>query len=342
MRIRCEISHRTLVLSTLSLLMLGTRQLSVAQTTPAPHPSYVENGTLYSATANNDLSQKAADNVSRILDQKPQKNRVLYLTNSDKGSTDAGTGDDLFLLNTDNQIAHLIARNVVSAVLSPDAAKVAFWNKEHKVRIVTSDNMPLREIEGHAAAPIFSHDGNLVAYQKLADYSPDGDPHGLFESAKGIAIYDLRTGEDRLVTTGGMDDFEPVGFSLDKTKLYFNSTRPSEKSPQAHVASLWVVDLRSGKTTRLTNIKQVDGHSSDELTPIISQSAIWSSDHKTVISSNSSKEGVWIFNFSENGGLTSAIQMGDGDSPQWVVPDKRVVFRAATDGKNTWRQVNLR
>jgi Tol biopolymer transport system component len=333
---------RALVLSILSLSILGTGQFSVAQAVPTPYPSYVENGTLYSATANNDSLQKTADNVSRILDQKPQKNSVLYLTNSDKGSTDATPGGDLFLLKTDSQITYAVAQNVVSAVLSADAANVAFWNTEHKVRIVTSDNMPLREIEGHAAAPIFSHDGNLVAYQKLADYSPDGDPHGLFESAKGIAIYDLRTGRDRLVTTGGMDDFEPVGFSLDKTKLYFNSTRPSEKSPQAHVASLWVVDLRNGKTTRLTNIKQADGHSSDELTPIVSQSAIWSSDHKTVISSNNSKEGVWIFNLSENGGLTSAVQMGDGDSPQWVVPDKSVVFRTLTDGKNTWRQVNLR
>ena len=64
---------------------------------------------------------------------------------------------------------------------------------------------------------------------------------------------------DRLVSTGGMDDFEPVGFSLDKTKLYFNSSRSSEQTPKAHIASLWVIELKNGKTTRLTNTKQANG-----------------------------------------------------------------------------------
>jgi len=231
------------------------------------------------------------------------------------------------------------ASDAISSSLSPDGRMAAIWTKGHEVVLADASGAVLQKIGIHGAAPIFSHDGNLVAYEKLADESPDGDDQSLFEMAQGIAVYDLRTGQERLVTDGGVDDFAPVGFSKDMNLLYFNSTRPYEWSPWNHVASLWVVDLKSGKTQRLTNMDE-DAVRRGNMVPTISPKAIWSSDRTVAITSYGPEKGVWKFVLSATG--ASASHIADGDSPQWVVQDQSFAVRVISNGKPSWNKINLR
>lgn len=335
MTTRLRIQYATAVFAAICLMTLAAEYQATAQTL-----SFVENGVLYySTTTSEPTPQRAALDIWRILDNKPEKNSLLYLTIPEANATDAVNGSALMLLNTANHAIQPVARNVITAVLSPDATKIVLWNKNQEIQVVAPNGAVLQEIGTHGAAPIFSHDGNLVAYEKLADHTLDSDPQSLFELAQGIAIHDLRTGEERLVTHGGIDDFAPVGFSRDMRKLYFNSTRPFEDSPQKHIASLWVVDLTTGKTERLTNTNE-EMVNARLLMPVISQNALWTSDRTTIISSNNAKEGVWMFTLSRDGAI-AAIRAGDGDFPQWSVPDKSIVFRTITNGNKAWQQFDI-
>lgn len=231
------------------------------------------------------------------------------------------------------------ASDMVSSSLSPDGMMSAVWTKNHEIVVIDSGGSVLHKIGIRGAAPMFSHDGNLVAYEKLADSSQDDSEQSLFEFAQGIAVYDLRTGKERLVTDGGGDDFAPVGFSKDMSLLYFNSTRPYEGSSGNHVASLWVVELKSGKAERLTNTseKQVQN---GVVVPIVGENPLWSSDRTMIISSIGSESGVWKFALTSRG--VSAVRIADGDSPKWVVSDESFVVRTISDGKTVWRTLRVR
>jgi len=231
------------------------------------------------------------------------------------------------------------ASDVISSSPSPDGRMTASWTKKHEVVLTDASGATLQKIGIHGAAPLFSHDGSLIAYEKLADESPDGDDQSLFELAQGIAVYDLRTGQERLVTNGGSDDFAPVGFSKDLSLLYFNSTRPYEESPWNHVASIWVVDLKSGRTQRLTNLSE-DAVMRGDMIPTISPKAIWSSDRTVAITSYGPEKGVWKFVLTAN--EISAFRIADGDSPEWAVQDRTFVTRVVSNGKTSWNKINLR
>jgi Tol biopolymer transport system component len=282
------------------------------------------------------VEQKIASGVLRIIDYKPAIKSLLYLTAPSSNNTDADAGSDLVLVNTENWVLQPIANNVLTANLSPDGTKIAIWTKDYEVHILAANGAHLQKIGVHGAAPLFSRDGKLLVYEKLANDSSDNDLQGLFEFAEGIVIYDLQSGQERVVTSGGPDDFAPVGFSPDMSKLYFNSTRPSTNDLRAHLASLWVVDLHTGHVKQLTNI---GSDNTEEHVPIINENAIWTSDYTTVISSNGPQEGVWKFVFSKDGNSLSAIHIADGYSPQWIVPGKSIAIRTSV---GQWEKLNLK
>lgn len=222
---------------------------------------------------------------------------------------------------------------------SSDGQTSAIWTRGHEILLVDPSGSAVQKIGVHGAAPLFSQDGRYVAYEKLADVSADGDPQGLFEFAKGIAVYDLATDEEFLVTDGGSDDYAPIGFSDDFGVLYFNSTRPYEDHPGVHVASIWMVELATGETTRLTNL-DAEKVRRGRMTPTINpSSALWSTDRTVVISSYGSEKGVWRFTIS--GEHVTADRIGDGDDPQWVAPDKTISVRTLNQGGYSRHDINL-
>lgn len=319
-----------------SVLLLAVNMASAAEL------PFVENEVLYRLGTDGVATREVvATDVYRILDHRQAAQRLLYVTPLADTATDAVRGGKLMLVNTATWTEQFVAANVITANLSPDGTTVALWNKDHEVHLVHADGTPLRRIGVHGSAPVFSHDGGLVAYQKLSDTSPDGAPQSLFEFAQGIAVYDVRTGRERLVTNGGTHDFAPVGFSRDLTRLYFNSTRPFDPLIGNHVASLWVVDLQTGNTRRLTNTDEKVVRSGS-IVPVVSENALWSSDRTTIISSNGKEQGVWMFVLPQNSGLATASHVADGDSPQWLVPDVSIVVRTVISGKSVWRALRVR
>ncbi|WKZ29372.1 MAG: hypothetical protein QY323_01420 [Patescibacteria group bacterium] len=233
-----------------------------------------------------------------------------------------------------------LADDVITASQSPDGALEAVWTKNHEVLLVDPNGSVLQKIGVHGAAPIFSHDGRFVAYEKLADGSADGAEQSLFEFALGIAVHDLQTGREYLVTNGGSDDFAPVGFSRDLSMLYFNSTRPYDDSSGNRVASLWVVNLKTGETKRLTNVDEEAVRNGRMIPTISPTTALWSSDRVTVFTSYGHETGVWKFALTDSS--ASATRIAEGDAPQWVVPDKSISVRTLVDGKDVRHTINVR
>jgi tricorn protease-like protein len=132
----------------------------------------------------------------------------------------------LILVDTETWANRRIASKAIKGRLSPNGDLIAAWNSKHEIHLLHGDGTPVKKVGKRGAVPHFSRDGRWVAYEKLADESIDGADQSLFEFADGIAVYDVHTDTDTLVTLGGGDDFAPVGFSLDTTKLFFNSARP--------------------------------------------------------------------------------------------------------------------
>lgn len=322
--------------------LLAVMLLVLATGAFAQDHSFVENGILYRSSSAKAVSQVAVfRDVGRIIDQKPAAQKLLYLAASRTPNNDAVSGSNLMLVDTKTWSNRLVATSVITANLSPDGTMAVLWRSGHKVTLVRSDGSLLQQIGTHGAAPVFSHDGNFIAYQKLADSSSDGSLQGLFEEAQGISVYDVRTGRENLVTSSGTDDFAPVGFSLDLNKLYFNSTRPYERSSHNHVASLWVVDLKNGEKQRLTNLDEAAVRRG-AVTPIPNETALWSSDRTAIVFSNGREEGVWKFALSSDGRLSNATRIADGESPQWVIPDETIAIRTISNGKSAWRILSVR
>lgn len=302
---------------------------------------FIEKGILYHSAVDLENPEPVLNGVIRILDYQPGAKKILCMTRSQETRSDAVTGGDLVIVDTTNWSQSKVATdNIVGGRLSTDGLSAVVWNDQHEIIYVRNSGKSLQKIGVHGAAPMFSHDGSLISYQKLADETISGDRQDFFEHAYGIAVYDLKTGKEKMVTGGGVHDFAPVGFSNDLSKLYFNSTRPYDNSPQNHVASIWVVDLVLNRTERLTNSDEAAALNG-LTTPIIGDDAIWSSDRSIVISSDG-KNGVWIFTLSFDGKYLTASRVAEGDSPRWTIPDQVIAIRANVAGKNHWKSVTIR
>lgn len=295
---------------------------------------YVENEKIYSS------SKVVADNVSRIVDRNEASSQILYLTKAAVENVGGHPqGSDLVVKDSVTGKEKVIAKKVVDAKFSPDGTRVVVQNEDHEVRLLTLNREEVARIGAHGSAPFFSHDGKYIAYHKLAD---QGTGFRLYEfSPYGLALYNPATGKEELITDN-KDDFQPVGFSADMSKLYFNSGRKYDTSPEGfenHVASLWVVDLKTKAVTRLTNTDE-EVVRQGTMVPTVNSMALWSSDRKTIISENDGK--VWQFSLDEGGGLKGAKYLADGTSPNWLVPDQSIVVRTTVEGKGEWKTINIK
>ena len=154
--------------------------------------------------------------VQRIVDFSPSSGAVLYLTAC--GSTRCSGGN---LWTFDGLQHSKLHDGVFSAYFHPQSISVVIWTVEHEVLLVhPTDGSVIRRVPGRAAAPIFSQDGTLLAYEKVADPLPDGGTPDLVGFSPGIAVLDLSSGVERLVTHDSRgNDFEPVAFSSDNQLL---------------------------------------------------------------------------------------------------------------------------
>lgn len=251
-------------------------------------------------------------------------------------------GGELILKSNREDKQTVIAQDILSADLSDDGLLVAAWNSDNQIKLYNSEGKEMKVLGTHGASPIISNDKNYVAYNKLADSGSD-----LLElsekSPYGIAVHNLATGREDVITTSS-HDFQPVGFSKDMTKLYFNSTRPFEGTKSEygnHVASLWVVDLSSKKVTRLTNVNE-ELVMKGVMVPTLDVRALWSSDKKTAISSTDIESGTWKFEFNDDGTLLNAEKIASGTTPRWSDLDNKIVVSTKINGQVISQELNIK
>lgn len=300
---------------------------------------FVEDGKVFSSSVSS-ASVEVTSNVEGMLDHNASVDKYLYrIAESGDNNHDSGT---LVLADGNTGNTNVVARGIMTATLSPDGTQIAAWDENNEIHLMTIDGKGVARIGVHGSLPVFSHDGTYIAYNKLAN---EGEQ--FFDLSKdspyGIAVYNLETGEEEIVTND-IDDFQPLGFSADMSKLYFNSGRAYETTPEGfnnHVASLWVVDLKTKEVTRLTNTDEEAVRRGDK-TPIIHATALWSSDRKTVVSSLEAESGVWQFTFSNEGELVNAKQIADGTSPRWVVPGESIAVRTKVGNRGEWKTINIK
>jgi murein DD-endopeptidase MepM/ murein hydrolase activator NlpD len=130
---------------------------------------------------------------------------------------------------------------VVRAVASADGATVALLTREHRV-FVSRLPEPPRPLDAHEyLGPRLSADGTRLVAQRL------GEGGHILErtvGTRGIALVDLGSGESRLVLEGS--DLHSPSFASDDL-VFFGS------GGQERIASLYLLDLRSGRVARVTN-----------------------------------------------------------------------------------------
>lgn len=285
--------------------------------------------------------EESALQTSIELDHKEKLGKTLYIQQLDSQDEHFHGGELILESDLENtQIS--IAQDVLSADLSEDGLLVAAWNTDNQILLFTSEGKEIKRVGLHGASPIISQDKKYIAYNKLSNEG--SDLQELSEkSPYGIAIYDLVTNKEDVITNSS-DDFQPVGFSKDMTKLYFNSTRAyanAKKSYSNHVASLWMVELATKKVTRLTNTNE-ELVMKGVMVPIIDVRALWSSDGRTVISSTDMDSGVWQYKFNDDGTLLSAKKIGSGTSPKWSEMDKKINISSKVNGQITSQELSIK
>jgi len=310
----------------------GVTQKNQQGTFNVPNLTYVEHGVIYEsnpAIQDDNSTRKRIDDIDQIVSDH-STSKVLFLKKNQewKLGTEASGSFDLWLFDSALSKSYMVYKDVKDADISTsgDLIAAAVDYPSNEISIVTNKGELVSKVGVHGTSPLFSADGKLLAYYKLADY---GEGQDLFFNAKGIALYSIETGKEILVTDNS-EDFSPIAFSSDLKSLYFISGRPQADNPMNHIASLWVVSI-DGKSSpvQLTNL---DGL---VMPPYFSKNALWSTDGKSVIDSDGSD--VWLFSFTEANSPPTINRLSSGSSPKWIERDHVIAFR---DG-GKWHTLNI-
>jgi WD40 repeat protein len=326
-----------LIVSVVSLLYVSSfsdRQVSVI---------YAQDGKLYVSTLSSDVTV-LADKVGHLMGQ-TSNGQILYiaaLEHSENHGGGAGIdGSDLVVLDTQTGESRVIAKDMWTAQFSPDGQEIVAADSDNKVRLYSIDGTEKAQIGNNGSNPIFTHDGKYVAYHKLADEGEDF--HRLFENAKGIALYDITSGKERMLTDHS-GDYRPIGFSADLKYFYFNAGRPYESSVLGIInieSGLYSLNMDTGIVTRLTNVDERKALDDGQTMSFIAHDALWTSDRLTAIS-GIGHHGTYEFVFDGMGGLKSVERVSDGDAPRWVKQDKSFAVRTVADGKESWNVIDIK
>lgn len=144
------------------------------------------------------------------------------------------------VLAADGQTVWEVA-GVTRAAASEDGSTVALLTRDYHLLVSRLPESPRRVGADQYLIPRLSRDGALLLAQKL------GAGGHILEKAlntKGIALFNLETGEERLVVEGS-DVYAPSFASDDR--IFFGS------GGKDHVASLYLLDLNAALVARVTN-----------------------------------------------------------------------------------------
>ncbi|MDO8604648.1 MAG: hypothetical protein Q7K40_04635, partial [bacterium] len=298
----------------------------------AEESAYLDDDKVIYVSRPNDQNEKTsrrkiADNVEHVFDQ--QGSKILFAKSLVIQDEVGGTAD-LWAINTQTGKEKKIADSVGDAVLSPSGELIATSNLvTGGIDLLTGDGVFLKKIGIYGALPLFSPDNKQIAYYKFASSSFDRDLPG---NTIGIVIYDLNTEEEIIVTNDSKDN-NPIAFSADGKKLYFNSLRTSTQS-------LWVVDLSSNAVKQLSNKSSI-GSSLGGLDPLMNRNLLVSSDGLQMISLSYEDE-IGMLVFKRNGEVESSKTLGKGSNLQWLAKDSVVAYRAQGFKGKYWEFVSVK
>ncbi len=306
--------------------------------------SYVEGGSLY-VSGLSGHEKLIARGVGQAVGTSAG-GAVLYLSaplanEAMRGGGESMHGTDLTVLDPKTGQSRVIAKNIWVAHVSPDQSLIVAADSDNKVHLFDLQGNEKARIGNNGANPIFSTDGKFVIYQKLADTGRDF--FDLSSNAKGLALYDISTGKERMLTDD-RGDYSPIGFSADGKYLYFNASRPYEHSILGIInieSGLYSLDMNTGEVRRLTNVDEAATMKNGPTMSYISPDAIWTSDRLKVVS-GVGNQGVYEYVLDGKGGLVSVEHIADGDSPRWVEKDKTFAVRVGTNGNEHWQVINVK
>lgn len=202
-----------------------------------PERAYLEDGALYQSIPDDSNERvnrkKVAEGVERILDQKGKKALFAKENSGPKLPSEGATWPDLWITDTASGIAKKIYDGISTADISPVGDMIAVSTSEYELHLITSEGKFIKKIGIHGTEPLFSPDGNLLAYIKLNDGAVEmGD-----ELVQGLAVYNMETGRDTLIVktvksvknTAGFDftiaegPYDTAHWSRDSKRVYFIS-----------------------------------------------------------------------------------------------------------------------
>lgn len=300
--------------------------LSSLQGIPAEESAYLEDDKKVYTSRPNDFQEKTSrkkivDNVEYMFDQRVSK--VLFAKKVKEAGEQTGWSTDLWVLNTLSGQETKVSDSVSFAAFSSSGKFIAVENPTTGgIELYSGDGVFLKKIGAYGAFPLFSTDGKQVAYYKFASTS---FTKGLPYDPLGIAIHNLETGEEVLVTSNN-EGGKPLAFSTDSKKLYFNSIKAS-----AH--SLGVVNLASHE------VKQLSGDY-DWRYFSVKKNVLVSSNEKAMISV--SESGIGMIMFNDKGEVSSVKILADGTNPRWFKQDEIIAYRAQGVSGKYWEFVSVK
>ena len=303
---------------------------------------FLEDGRLHRLVAGSTsvTSTQITDNVGFILDVRHDLGKILFSSKPEGGAT--SLFGSLWIATQDGSVAEIYPVTDDSAI-SPDGTKIALVAKdEERVKILDLKGNVLQTIPGFGGGTVtWNHAGDQLAYIKVVDPPCSSGEDLVFNSDRcrsGISIFNLKTETSELILKDGDAD-GPVAFTQDDQGLYFNSSKAYDEWPEAHIVSIWLLDLQNKQTRRLTN--HFEGLGKGLIPTLNDANTIWTSDGKMAISSRALEEGTWLFTFLPSGGLANVERLSDGDSPSWLVQDATIAVRVIHNGTSSWQVVNI-
>jgi TolB protein len=316
---------RPLLFSTalLTTFLLAVFLLATAGSAAAQGPAGAFDGLLLRAS---DAGAKALEvplpiRVERVLST---SGRGLLVTAEPRAGTVAGdlpTGREIWKVDLDGRHPQRLLGEGrgLRASWSEKASLLAVVTRDFEIRLLHEDGREVKTLARHGTSPAFSPDGTRLAYAALPAGWSGGSNPGRFD----LRVLDLKTGRDRLLTSG-YDDAEPIWRPDGRSLLFLSGGRTG-------LTSLWSIRL-DGKGLR--QLTQVGERELDPQTFVPNPSAntetSWSPDGGTLLyGAQYTPEGeVIALTFGAEGEVREMRDLGAGLHPVcWPCAGKTSVRR---------------
>jgi dipeptidyl aminopeptidase/acylaminoacyl peptidase len=229
------------------------------------------------------------------------------------GREQAGDWQSVWTLDKENGTIREIYKGVSMARLSPDGSRVVVTTGGNEVHLLTRDGVHIARAGVHGGSAVFSPDGQYLAYLKLSKTSADLELGGPKRSI-GIAVYDINTGDEKLILSAGHGEYGVASWSPDGLRIYYLGER--ESAPGNWSAAMY--SIRSdGSDRRL----EVDPEKSSA--PPFNSRTVWFPSLRLAVSEG---DGVWGYLLDGESRILKSVRLSSGINLQALQPGASFAF----------------